>query len=191
MCQTESPRMCLAPIRFHSSTSHTCSKHSLVILTPSSITVCGTASPVVPSPVPAPFTTPFTAPAAAAAFAFPSAFAAPFGFPVFLCTPGLEPDFDDAGIDAADMEVDAFERVGLEDAELGAAAGLGFEWSRRASSVSRLMSANTRSMSLGKVVHSPERRRERAWRETLEGQLEGWAWRAWWRVCSILCEERF
>jgi hypothetical protein len=36
------------------------------------------------------------------------------------------------------------------------------------------------------VVHSPERRRERACWEILEGQLEGWACRAWWRVEEIL-----
>lgn len=164
-----------------------------MILTPSSNTVCGTASPVVPSPVPAPFTTPFTAraPAPVTAFPFPSAFAALFAFAAFRCISGLDVDFDDANTDAADIEFDGFERVGLEDVELGAAAGLGFKWFRRASSVSRRMSESTRSMSLGKVVHSPERRRERAWRETLEGQLEGWAWRALCRVCSILCEREF
>ncbi len=66
---------------------------------------------------------------------------------------------------------------------IGGADGGGFDL---ASSVSRRMSWSTRSSRVGKVVHSPERRSARAWRDTFEGQLEGCACRAWWRVVEIL-----
>jgi hypothetical protein len=95
----------------YSTTSHTNSKHSLVILTPSSTTFFGNAKLCPFSP-------------------FPFRTSSSFFFPVFV----------PFGV-----------RV-LEEVEV-----------RSRSSVSDFMSERTRDMSAGKVVQSPERRRERAW----------------------------
>lgn len=56
----------------------------------------------------------------------------------------------------------------------------------RDSSVSDFMSERTRVIRAGKVVQSPERRRERAWFWTRVGQFWGEALRAWRRLSWIL-----
>lgn len=117
----------------YSTTSQTNSKHSLVILTPSSTTFFGNAKLCPFSPFP---------------FLTSSAFA-------YL--PVLEP----LGIV---LEADE----------------------ARESSVSDFMSERTRDMRAGKVVQSPERRRERAWFWIRVGQFWGEALRAWRRVSWIL-----
>lgn len=87
------------------------------------------------------------------------------------------------------MEFDIVDAEADDEVEVEGAGGWFWRWMERAS-VSDFMSERTWAMRSGKVVHCPERRRERACVWIMVGQLVGWEWRVWRRVSWILGEDR-
>jgi hypothetical protein len=173
-----SPSILVCPsIPPYSSISATNSKHSLVTFTPSSITACGSAKLALPPTPTAGGSPPLLCPFPFAILAAGSVFGRPFECGtvcvcVCLCVPFV---FEESGVAVPPvLSCDWGSDSVSEEAFC------------RASSVSARTSANTRSISFGKVVISPERRRVRAWVEMREGQFALWAWRWWWRVWEIL-----
>lgn len=164
----------LSPV--HSGTSQTASKHSLVILTPSSTTTLGSAKLCPPSPFPT-----NTLPSSPFFFVnFPLLLVlvfvvTPFAFPF--------PNNPEPGC------VCVCELVAVLDVEFEVDVDWDSDWSfwcRAEASVSSFISCSTRDIRSGNVVHVPERRRVRAWFCRRVGQFCGWEWRAWRRVSWIL-----
>jgi hypothetical protein len=165
-----------------STSSQTNSRHSLVTLKPSSATACGTANDSSSFLTP---TTPFfpfllsTDPRSVCELLVSDSVLfivvdLPFAIPLLVPFDVLVVVICDSG--AVKPVLDCESDVTWEA-----------DWDA-ASNVSSRTSERTRSISAGKVVYSPLRRRESAWACTREGQFVGEAWRAC-DICSCILQE--